>query len=711
MTFSEFRLKRLTIDSFRGIRDECEFDLDATSVIFSGPNGTGKTSVFDALQWVMLGTIRRLEGLRGRKNVEHIVNTYRLGGRASVALDILADGIPMTMRRKGHYGESTLEIAGAAGPALFGQEAENWLGANLVPHDPKALPMFLTTCGLLQQDVMRSVLEAKASDRYAHIGVILGLGELEAFEYVVRDAAKEAKKRRDLARTHVDSSSAVVQSAGIQVETVGQRAAQRASVEVVRTMLRDTIQQAPSGARIDVPDILTAEHARKVAGGCRALRQDINALLETATTLRHQMGLLATEPDPDMLELLNQAIEEAVVAVRTAEVEEHNAAAALALAEKTSEQLDQLAAIAIPLLTDHCPVCRQSIDPVEVERFLLGGDTESTSLLDFRNLVDNASDKARRAREREQALQNEYRSAREVAAEWERVRENERTLREQVDTLTGDAKGAITLEPAPDAIELWGPETIKFLDNLASVLETYCDTLMESQAIGELVRAESRLQNARSALEERVIASKRMALQAARLEELSEAVKRARVEVTTARFAAIEPLVTDIYSRLDPHPTFKSIGFKHDMYYGKGTSSPFVSDVSADVEADPLIVFSASQANIAALSYFLAMSLGAGERALPFVLMDDPLQSMDDVNVLGFADLCRFVRAERQLLLSTHDRRFANLLRRKLAPRDRRDRTVIHRFTGWDRRGPSVVTDVLGYEPRSAELRLVNRSA
>ena len=643
---------------------------------------------------------------------DHVVNAYRLGGRASVALDIVADGIPMTMRRKGNYGESILEIAGATGPALFDQEAENWIGANLVPHDPRALPIVLTTCGLLQQDVMRSVLEAKASDRYAHIGVILGLGELEAFECVVRDAAKEAKKRRDLAETHVDSSRAVVQSAGIQLETDKQRAAQRASVEVVRAMLRDTIQQAPSGARIDLPDILTAEHAQSVAGRVRALRQDVNALLETATTLQQRKGLLASEPDRGKQELISEAIEEAVVSVGTAEAEANSAAAALALTEKTSEQLEQLAAIAIPLLTDHCPVCRQSIDPVEVERSLLGVDTESTSLLEARKLAASASDKVRRAREREQALQNEYRSAREVAEEWERVRENERTLREQVATLTRDAKGTIALlDLAPDAIEVWGPETIQFFDRLASVLETYCDTLMESLATGELERAESQLQNARTALGERLIASKRNALQATRLDQLSNAVKRARVEVTTARFAAIEPLVTDIYSRLDPHPTFKAIGFKHDMYYGKGTSRPFVSDVTADVEADPLIVFSASQANIAALSYFLAMSLGAGERALPFVLMDDPLQSMDDVNVLGFADLCRFVRAERQLVISSHDRRFANLLRRKLAPRDRRDRTVIHRFTGWDRRGPSVVTDVLGYEPRSAELRLVKRSA
>ena len=82
MPHSEFRLRGLTIDSFRGFRDPATFDLDASTVIFTGPNGTGKTSVFDALQWVMLGSIERLEGLRSRKNVEHVVSSYRPGGRA-----------------------------------------------------------------------------------------------------------------------------------------------------------------------------------------------------------------------------------------------------------------------------------------------------------------------------------------------------------------------------------------------------------------------------------------------------------------------------------------------------------------------------------------------------------------------------------------------------------------------------------------------------
>jgi hypothetical protein len=64
-----------------------------------------------------------------------------------------------------------------------------------------------------------------------------------------------------------------------------------------------------------------------------------------------------------------------------------------------------------------------------------------------------------------------------------------------------------------------------------------------------------------------------------------------------------------------------------------------------------VVIFSASQANIEAQSYFLTMGWTAGERSLPFVLLDDPLQSMDDVNVLGIADLCRHVRLGRQLVI------------------------------------------------------------
>jgi ABC-type lipoprotein export system ATPase subunit len=75
---------------------------------------------------------------------------------------------------------------------------------------------------------------------------------------------------------------------------------------------------------------------------------------------------------------------------------------------------------------------------------------------------------------------------------------------------------------------------------------------------------------------------------------------------------------------------------------------------------------------------------------MPFVLLDDPLQSLDDVNALAFADLCRHIRQQRQLIVSTHDPRLTALLERKLAPRVAGETTRLVEFQAWTRDGPQL---------------------
>ncbi len=56
--------------------------------------------------------------------------------------------------------------------------AQEALEQALVPGDGLTLEMALTTSGLMQQDVMRAVLQAKPADRYRHISTVLGLERL-----------------------------------------------------------------------------------------------------------------------------------------------------------------------------------------------------------------------------------------------------------------------------------------------------------------------------------------------------------------------------------------------------------------------------------------------------------------------------------------------------------------------------------------------------
>ena len=80
-------------------------------------------------------------------------------------------------------------------------------------------------------------------------------------------------------------------------------------------------------------------------------------------------------------------------------------------------------------------------------------------------------------------------------------------------------------------------------------------------------------------------------------------------------------------------------------------------------------------------------------------MLDDPLQSLDDVNLLGLVDTLRRTKALRQLVVSTHDRRFTNLLQRKLRPVGNDGLSRIFSFSDWSEEGPVVEVEEIVHEP------------
>lgn len=58
------RLRLLSVGPFRGFRYEHRFDLDKRVVLFQGPNGSGKTSVCEAMEYALLGSIEEAAAKR-----------------------------------------------------------------------------------------------------------------------------------------------------------------------------------------------------------------------------------------------------------------------------------------------------------------------------------------------------------------------------------------------------------------------------------------------------------------------------------------------------------------------------------------------------------------------------------------------------------------------------------------------------------------------
>lgn len=60
MEISPMLIDSLKIQSFRGISEHLELDLSAPLTVLYAPNGTGKTSICDAVEWLLCGNVGRL---------------------------------------------------------------------------------------------------------------------------------------------------------------------------------------------------------------------------------------------------------------------------------------------------------------------------------------------------------------------------------------------------------------------------------------------------------------------------------------------------------------------------------------------------------------------------------------------------------------------------------------------------------------------------
>ncbi|MDI5896019.1 AAA family ATPase [Flavobacterium algoritolerans] len=135
------------------------------------------------------------------------------------------------------------------------------------------------------------------------------------------------------------------------------------------------------------------------------------------------------------------------------------------------------------------------------------------------------------------------------------------------------------------------------------------------------------------------------------------------------------PLINAIYEKIDPHPDYKSIEFECDFAENKPRLQIYTwssNEKGQKVRSVPSLYFSTAQVNILSLSIFLARALKTKDPAtkepVNCIFIDDPIQSMDSINILSFIDLFRGITLslDKQLIVSTHEENFHLLLKKKI---------------------------------------------
>lgn len=128
--------------------------------------------------------------------------------------------------------------------------------------------------------------------------------------------------------------------------------------------------------------------------------------------------------------------------------------------------------------------------------------------------------------------------------------------------------------------------------------------------------------------------------------------------------------INKIFQMINPHPKLKEIYFKLDETLPDGELGLNIMCHSLEdgvKETAPILYLSSAQVNVLSLSIFLASAIENTEE-FNTILMDDPVQHLDGINILSFIDLLRIISftMNKQIVISTHDQTFYNLCKRKI---------------------------------------------
>ena len=160
---------------------------------------------------------------------------------------------------------------------------------------------------------------------------------------------------------------------------------------------------------------------------------------------------------------------------------------------------------------------------------------------------------------------------------------------------------------------------------------------------------------------------------------ISEAASNARAAIVGRVFnTSLNKMWRDLFVRLAPNEQFVP-AFKLPET-GKGAIEASLETIHRRDRAGggpPGTMLSAGNLNTAALTLFLALHLSVARR-LPWLILDDPVQSMDDVHISQFAALLRMISKglDRQIVLAVHDRALFEYLSLELSPAFEDDRLI-----------------------------------
>ena len=518
--------------------------------------------------------------------------------------------------------EASLLIDGQAGAFVASRQwsATDALedGEATVTHDGNTGPIhqlrweqpFATYRPFLSYNELGSMLEDGPSKLFDAMASILGLEDLVD----AADALKEARGARNKTHKHVKDKLKEL----------------RASLEAHSDERATRCLQSLKGTKwkLDIIEGLAA-------GGTEPSQDSAVAVLRDSININ--------SPNPDRVNETVSALRQAI------EAQQKITGTDADKARRRAEILEQALDLHRRDGDGDCPVCRQS--SALTETWHRHAEEEAQALRTEAEAADRAHQKLRRAEQSAQALATPPPEVLPKATELGLdASETEKAWSQwhEAATLTGQALGEV-------------------LEARAPVLIAAVETLRE-QAQQSLKEREDAWRPMALALAEWLPGARTMATEAETVKHLKAAEDWIRATATNIRNERFEPIKEEVKEIWALLRTNSNVDLEDITFEGKSTSRRVSLNVTVDgTEGAALGVMSQGELHSLALSLFLPR---ATLEASPFrfLVIDDPVQSMDPARVDGLARVLDKSAKDRQIVVFTHDNRLPDAVRRLDVP-------------------------------------------
>ncbi|CAM4343492.1 exonuclease SbcC [Paenibacillus endophyticus] len=156
------------------------------------------------------------------------------------------------------------------------------------------------------------------------------------------------------------------------------------------------------------------------------------------------------------------------------------------------------------------------------------------------------------------------------------------------------------------------------------------------------------------------------------LKQLDEDHGKIQSELMNEYLQSYSEKIDELFMQISPHAFFRHVHLvpkEGELYIvvsdKKEHDLSKLSPEELEKRFNASLTFSSAQSNVLAICIFLALGLSQEWTPLRTIGIDDPFQNLDDINVFSFLDVLSQILLDKQVIISTHDDKFANLIRFK----------------------------------------------